>query len=355
MRLERVRELLQLLLREARPDLADRLEGLGVLVVTREQVRAVHARALALALQRGNGHKVHRVAHRIHVVLLELEPVQRAARGLVVRVVPMQGLDDQPLGRRRDRLVEEVHDLVRVTARVRLGVLELAGRLDEGRIQGLAALDERLAHEALALEDEAVEGEHARFDLDVLLVHVLALSVHQNLEGQDRGRRGGPIDCNGLAVQHARAHAGLERPLDDAHQVRVLRGRVLRVAAVDSHFTALHDVDLRALAVVFVLAGELDVLETVEHLTHAVGWLRKHWLHRDAHSEVAVVVQVPHAILEHRGRNRVVRGHFREALLHDEVRGLEALGDHHGVLLCDGLGQLRRHRVRLVAHLGLEL
>ena len=86
------RQLHQLLVREPGADLADGLQLFGFLVVTREQVRAVHARALASAVKRADGDEVEGVAASLEVILLELQPVERSLGGLVRGV---HRLDDE--------------------------------------------------------------------------------------------------------------------------------------------------------------------------------------------------------------------------------------------------------------------
>lgn len=104
MRPQRFRQLLQLLLAEARAQLADGLVALALVVVHRQQVGAKHAGALAAPKERANGHDVEGVATALKVVLFELEPVGGTLGGFVGVV---HGLDDQALGADLNRLVEE--------------------------------------------------------------------------------------------------------------------------------------------------------------------------------------------------------------------------------------------------------
>ena len=86
-----LRELRELLLREARADFADGLVLLRVLVIAREQIRAVSAGALAAPVPSTDGNEVEAVSEPVEIVLLELEPVERALRGLIpapFRAVP---------------------------------------------------------------------------------------------------------------------------------------------------------------------------------------------------------------------------------------------------------------------------
>ena len=52
---------------------------------------------------------------------------------------------------------------------------------------------------------------------------------------------------------------------------------------IDADFATFRDVNLRSLAIILVLAGELDVLELVQHFRHSCGRLGKHRFHWYAH------------------------------------------------------------------------
>ncbi len=52
---------------------------------------------------------------------------------------------------------------------------------------------------------------------------------------------------------------------------------------IDADFAAFRDVDLRSLAVILVLTGELDVLELVQHFRHPGCGLGKHRFHWHTH------------------------------------------------------------------------
>ncbi|CAH2097285.1 unnamed protein product [Euphydryas editha] len=68
--LQGVGERLEVVVREAGADLAERL--VAVVLAARQQEPAEQAGALAAAAVRAQHHRVHRVAHALQVVLLEL-------------------------------------------------------------------------------------------------------------------------------------------------------------------------------------------------------------------------------------------------------------------------------------------
>jgi len=138
-------------------------------------------------------------------------------------------------------------------------------------------------------------------------------------------------------------------------EIRVLDRHVLRVAREDAQLAVVEAVDLRALAVVLELAGELAILEAVEDLGDRLGRLGEHGLERDAcavsegcrpdrrtRGHLARLVQLGDAVLEQCGDDLVVVGQLGEDAL-DRIGGLgEHLGDRVGAALLARLVVLGR-------------
>ncbi len=69
---------------------------------------------------------------------------------------------------------------------------------------------------------------------------------------------------------------------------------------IDADFATFRDVNLRSLAIILVLTGELDVLELVQHFRHPGCGLGKHGFHWNTHHKSYMLFQfLYHTSLTH--------------------------------------------------------
>eukprot|EP00965_Chrysotila_dentata_P050264 1665469-Pleurochrysis_carterae.AAC.2 len=188
---------------------------------------AVDAGALALSVIRPNRHQVARVGHALQIVLFDLEPVERAARGLV-RGVRLERLDHEALAVALHGGVEPLGDAVLIRNVGSARKVKLAIDDVERGLELLAAEQERLLQQRLAVEEEQVEGEDAHLHRDVVDARVLALARREHLERLDLARL--PVHRHRLRVQDERLNALAHRARDHRRNVGILRGHVLRVS-----------------------------------------------------------------------------------------------------------------------------
>lgn len=228
------------LLREACPDLTDRLELLGVGVEACQEEGAVDVGAFAAAVVGADDDEVEGVADAGEVVLFQLqvdkkgpreagsvmmprnekgreqrkggtdlEPVHGSPAWLVRRVCGLEHLDHESFARVFDRLLEERLDLIRRLAVRRLDERELAFDLDEVLLEERPALVQLLLEQGLftelrkeicqtktgkgceseeedetdlSVQVEDVESEEEDLDGDVLDLDVLSLPSTELLE-----------------------------------------------------------------------------------------------------------------------------------------------------------------------------
>lgn len=151
---------------------------------------------------------------------------------------------------------------------------------------------------------------------------------------------------------------------EGAGDVRVALRNVLAVAREDAHFAVVQNVDLCALAVILVLASELDVGEAVEDLLDAVRGLGEHRLDGDARDEVARGGQLRHAVAQHHGDDPFEARALAEDGLHDALRLGEPVREPRlapaavaGALLLQqrGVGERGQHGLLREPHAELTL
>mmetsp|Transcript_111855 Transcript_111855/g.303636 ORF Transcript_111855/g.303636 Transcript_111855/m.303636 type:complete len:436 (+) Transcript_111855:476-1783(+) len=347
----------QIFVRKSSACFAHRLELLLFQIVYRQQVSAICACTLALSVEGTNGNYVDAVTHAVHVVLLQLKPIDAPFRRLINRVVS-QRLQHEPLTRAGDRLVQELlHVLLLKLVKIpKSGELDLALGLRERLPQRVAPLFQRSLHERRPVVEHEVKREDADLHLDVFDLDVLASSSAQNLERKDL--LGLEVEGNKLAVDDAALHALTQRLSDYLDHVGILLGHVLGVAAVDEDPVPGQDVDLGPLSVVLPLPREAHAREALRHLADALGGLRQHRLHRDPQRDAAGVSQglgVP--ALQESPHELVDVRHLAECLPHRRLHrrhGLVQLLLRHLVRTLAGVGHPRRARaVRRREHEGV--